>query len=256
MNFNEKINELNKRIAEARKIIFFTGAGISTGSGIPDFRSSTGLYSHGNIKDKTPEYMLSFDCYFQHPTEFYDYIRTNMDVRQATPNIAHLKITELQKVKECHVITQNIDGLHEKAGNKNIYNIHGTFAKAQCQECGTYVNGDLVFETDNDKYGIPLCPYCTYEGTLKPDIVLYGEGMSQPDWTNAVHEATKGDLLIIVGTSLTVSPANFIPSYFGDKNIVIINKDETRLDHLADLIINDDIQKVFELIEVPKGEEE
>lgn len=254
MNFNERIAQFNEMIAGARSIAFFTGAGISTGSGIPDFRSANGLYNTvGGIKVASPEYMLSDGCLRDHPDAFFKYLRDNMDFRGAEPNIAHQKISELQLTRDVSVITQNIDGLHEKANSEKVHAIHGTMARYVCTDCqcDDYVPEDVLDGAFDDDNGVPKCFYCG-EGIVRPDIVLYGEGMAHPAWQDAQSAAMKCDLMVVVGTSLTVYPAAYIPMNCYGKKMVIINRDETSLDGMADLIFHEDIRDVFERVIVPK----
>ncbi len=252
MDFEKRIEKLNEMIAEAYNIVFFTGAGISTNSGIPDFRSDDGLYNTASgIPIASPEYMLSDDCLHKHPSEFYKYIRKNLNFETAEPNIAHLKISELGLTRNVSVATQNIDGLHEKANTKNVFAIHGTMSKFYCPECGndiftpaTVMNG--FYDDDNN---IPKCPQCEY-GVIRPDIVLYGEGLSEPAWSCANDAAYYCDLMIVVGTSLTVYPAAYIPMNCKGK-LVIINREDTFLNKNADLIFNENIKEVFENVKIP-----
>ena len=252
-SFQERIEKLNKMIADARKIVFFTGAGISTGSGIPDFRSSNGLYTTSEEKD--PEYMLSHTCFKMEPQLFFEYLRNNMDFRNAEPNIAHLKISELQRARTVSVITQNIDGLHEKAGSKVIDNIHGTMAKWYCEGCchDLYEYNDVMDGNFDNRYGVPTCPLCGGEYVIRPDITLYGENLPLRDWGNAQLHAGAADLMIVVGSSLTVSPANHLPFYFGNpKQLVLINRDPAPFGIEFGLEFHEDISKVFERIEIPE----
>ena len=255
MDFNERIAKLNEMIAGARKIVFFTGAGISTGSGIPDFRSADGLYSIAfGIENKSPEYMLSDRCLESHPDAFFAYIRDYMDYRHAEPNIAHRKISELQLARDVSVVTQNIDGLHEIAGTDKVYAIHGTMSRYVCMDCqhDLFVPEDVLDGNYDNLNAVPTCPLCG-EGIIRPDIVLYGEGLSHPAWQNALIAGGQADLMIVVGSSLTVYPAAYIPDghRFGSK-LVIINRDSTHLDVDADLIFREDIQEVFDKIIIPK----
>lgn len=246
-SFQERIEKLNRMIADARHIVFFTGAGISTGSGIPDFRSSNGLYSQTNENEDPPEYMLSAECLYDEPAKFYQYLRENMDFSKAEPNIAHRKISELQLARTVSVITQNIDGLHEKAGSHTIARIHGTLNRAYCDDCGAYFFDDPIIYDTNGSY--PTCKECG--GMVRPDVVLYGENLPPEDWENALNWSQKADLFIVVGSSLTVRPANFLPHYFGkDDKLVIINRDPVGIP--AELIFPEDICKVFENIQVPQ----
>lgn len=254
MGFEQRIAQFNEMIAGARSIAFFTGAGISTGSGIPDFRSANGLYNTvGGIKVASPEYMLSDDCLRDHPDAFFKYLRDNMDFREAEPNIAHQKISELQLTRDVSVITQNIDGLHEKANSEKVHAIHGTMARYVCTDCqcDDYVPEDVLDGTFDDDSGVPKCFNCG-EGIVRPDIVLYGEGMAYPAWQDAQSAAMKCDLMIVVGTSLTVYPAAYIPMNCWGKKMVIINRDKTQLDNVADIVFHEDICEVFEKVIVPK----
>lgn len=252
MNFQERIEKLNHMIADARRIVFFTGAGISTGSGIPDFRSANGLYNTSEEAD--PEYMLSADCLYKEPAKFYAYLREHMDFSKAEPNIAHRVISELQLTRTVSVITQNIDGLHEKAGSKAIANIHGSLANFYCDECGAHhFPTELVYEGQYDSLPdcVPRCTECSGSALIRPNITLYGEGLPAEDWQLALHWTMQADLFIVVGSSLTVSPANFLPHFFGrDDRLVIINRDTVYLS--AELIFNEDISEVFDNIKIPK----
>lgn len=243
MTFQERIEKLNHMIADARHIVFFTGAGISTGSGIPDFRSNNGLYSSST--DRNPEYYLSDDCLIDEPQLFFEYIQKNMDFREAEPNIAHQKIAELQLTRTVSVITQNIDGLHEKAGTKAVATIHGTMNRTYCIDCCTEYNTDIIYNY-KDKY--PVCKECG--GIIRPDIVLYGEGLHSTEWDVAIQWTRNADLFIVVGSSLQVSPANFLPSFFGrEDKLVIINRDPVPLS--AELVFDEDICEVFKNIKIP-----
>lgn len=251
-SFDERIAQLNKMIAEARRITFFTGAGISTGSGIPDFRSADGLYT--TSEEDNPEYMLSHTCLKMEPERFYEYLRKYMDFRAYKPNIAHLKISELQRARNVSVITQNIDGLHEKAGSGVVDTIHGTMNKWYCVGCveDHFIPEDVLDGNYDNLDGVPKCPLCGGEYNIRPDITLYEEGLPNLEWANALIHAGAADLLIIVGTSLTVSPANNIPYYANKSKTVIINKEPTWLDKDAGLVFHEDICEVFERIEIPE----
>lgn len=252
-SFDERIAQLNKMIAEARRITFFTGAGISTGSGIPDFRSADGLYTTSEEDD--PEYMLSHTCLNTEPQRFFEYMRKNMDFRKAEPNIAHLKISELQRARTVSVITQNIDGLHEKAGSKVIDNIHGTMTKWYCPGCfhDQYDHDDVMDGNFDDRFGVPRCPLCGNEFIIRPDITLYEEGLPGNAWFNAQLHVGSADLMIVVGSSLTVSPANHLPYYFGhSQKLVLINRDPAPFGMEFGLEFHEDIGEVFERIEIPE----
>lgn len=252
-DFDSRIEKLNEMIAGARRIVFFTGAGISTGSGIPDFRSANGLYTTSEEDD--PEYMLSSTCLQMEPTRFFRYLRDYMDFRGYEPNIAHQKISELQRTRTVSVITQNIDGLHEKAGSEVVDNIHGTMSKWYCVGCldDHYSPEDVLDGNFDNLYEVPKCPLCGGEYIIRPDITLYGEDLPGSAWMNATYHAGAAEVMIVVGTSLTVSPANALPHYFGDyKNLVIINRDPTPLDSKAGLVFHEDIGEVFERMVIPE----
>ena len=251
-SFDERIAQLNKMIADARSIVFFTGAGISTGSGIPDFRSADGLYT--TSEEDEPEYMLSHTCLNTEPQRFFEYMRKNMDFRKAEPNIAHLKISELQRARTVSVITQNIDGLHEKAGSKVIDNIHGTMTKWYCPGCfhDQYDHDDVMDGNFDDRFSVPRCPLCGNEFIIRPDITLYEEGLPGNAWFNAQFHVGSADLMIVVGSSLTVSPANHLPYYFGHpQKLVLINRDPAPSGMEFGLEFHEDIGEVFERIEIP-----
>lgn len=253
MSFQKRIDKLNELIAESRNIVFFTGAGISTGSGIPDFRSPDGLYT--TSVEANPEYMLSKTCLQMEPKRFFAYLRNYMDFRGYKPNIAHQKISELQRTRTVSVITQNIDGLHEKAGSEVVATIHGTMNKFYCPNCShdTYTPEDVLDGNFDNADGVPKCPLCGGEYVIRPDITLYGESLPGDAWMNAQYLAGAADLFIVVGTSLQVSPANFLPRIFGNnKKLVIINREPTPMDNNAGLIFHEDIGEVFDKIVIPE----
>lgn len=249
MTFDERIETLKEWIAESKKIVFFTGAGISTGSGIPDFRSEDGLYQQPYKIDGVevePEYMLDTKCLKYHPNEFFDYLQTRMNYSHATPNLAHKVIADLQKEHQVTVITQNIDGLHTKAGSERVYEIHGTFAEAYCVNCGKRFPGDIVFGHGSES-GVPMCDEC-FNSIIRPDIVLYGEGLNWMTVEHAYYDTREADLFIIVGSSMTVYPAAGIPSAFRSHKMVVINRDETQYDDRS-LVFREDINDVFKFLE-------
>ena len=253
MNFDQRMALFNQEITNAKKIVFFTGAGISTGSGIPDFRSPDGLYSKPNDEKFDPEYLLSADCLEKHPEKFFDYLRKNMDFHDAEPNVAHLKIAELQLTREVSVATQNIDGLHERAKTSKVYTIHGTMERFYCDHCFHECPSREVMDGKYDNtVGVPVCPICG-EGTIRPDVVLYGEGLKYPDWENASADVCNADLIVVVGSSLTVYPAAYLPTVGAswEKKIVIVNRDSTQLDGIATIVFHEDISEVFENIVIP-----
>ena len=232
----DKIKELKRMIDECNNIVVFTGAGVSTDSGLKDFRGKDGLY-----KKPSPypaEYMLSNSCFYEHTELFYEYYKDNFNCLNVEPNIIHKYFKKLEdsgKLKA--IITQNIDGLHTKAGNKNIFEIHGTIYKNHCIKCHKEYDAEYIF---NSK-GIPKCE-CG--GIIKPDVVLYGESLPEDAFTNGIKAIANADMLIVMGSSLTVYPASSMIDYFRGKYLVIINKDKTPYDYKADLVINDNLAKV------------
>ena len=248
MSFEERIKKLNKMIAESKSIVFFGGAGVSTESGIPDFRSADGLYNNRGIEFEKylPEYLLSRKCLYDEPEVFYEFYRQKLDCRGIEPNITHKKLAELEKIgKLSAVITQNIDGLHQKAGSKNVFAIHGTTEYNYCMKCAKSYPSDYIF-TNEDK--IPTCPECG--GKIRPHVVLYGENLPGFAWDASANALTEADLLIIGGTSLSVYPAANLIDYYYGKNIVIINKSETGKDKRADLRFTESLGEVFSRIEI------
>ena len=234
---DDKIKLLQQYIDESNNIVFFGGAGVSTESGIKDFRSVDGLY-HEKFK-YPPETMLSHSFFIDHTEEFYDFYREKLNSLNIEPNITHKYLKNLEdsgKLKA--VITQNIDGLHEKAGSKNVLLLHGTVYKNTCMDCGKKYNAESVF---NSK-GIPRCE-CG--GIIKPDVVLYEEGLDDETVSKSIEAISNADLLIVGGTSLVVYPAASFIRYFRGKHLVIINKDSTQYDSMADLVINDKLGDIF-----------
>ena len=215
----------------------FGGAGVSTESGIPDFRSKDGLYNQKY--DYPPEYMLSSECLYNNTKDFYKFYKDKLNTLDKEPNICHKYLKELEdKGKLKVIITQNIDGLHEKAGNKNIALIHGTIYKNHCTKCNKEYDAECVFNS----IGIPIC---SCGGLIRPNVVLYGEMLPEEEYTKAIKAIRNADLLIVIGTSLTVYPANNFIYYYGGKELVIINKDKTSFDNMATLVINDSLGNVF-----------
>jgi NAD-dependent deacetylase len=220
-------------------MVFFGGAGVSTASGIPDFRSVDGLY-HQHFK-YPPEEMLSHGFYVSHPDEFFDFYRTKMIALGAKPNQAHLKLAELEQAgKLTAVVTQNIDGLHQDAGSKNVLELHGSVRRNVCRRCGKVLSAEWVMGTT----GVPVCPDCG--GAIKPDVVLYGESLDQGILEAAVRAISSCDLLVIGGTSLVVYPAAGLVQYFQGDDLVIVNRDATPQDAQADLVCACDIAKAFD----------
>ena len=234
----EKIEKFKRIIDNSNNIVFFGGAGVSTESGIPDFRSKDGLY---NMKYKyPPEEILSHTFFMNQTEDFYKFYRDKLNSLKYEPNITHIKLVELEKQGKLKaVVTQNIDGLHQKAGSKEVYELHGSVLRNYCMKCGKFYGPEAVFETE----GVPKCE-CG--GIIKPDVVLYEEPLNDEVVENAITSIVEAETLIIAGTSLTVYPASGLIHYFKGKNLVLINKDSTPFDNRADLVINDSLGKVFE----------
>ena len=231
------LEQLQNVIDNSKRIVFFGGAGVSTESGIPDFRSVDGLYNQKY--DYSPEQILSHTFFMHNTEEFYRFYRDKMLCLDKKPNKAHLKLAELERAgKLTAVVTQNIDGLHQAAGSKKVYELHGSVLRNYCMKCRKFYSAEYI---KNSK-GIPKCE-CG--GVIKPDVVLYEEGLDDSTVTGAIRAIQSADTLIIAGTSLTVYPAAGFISYFKGDNIVLINRDETPFDSKADLVFHD---KVGELL--------
>ena len=239
---NEAIKTLKQWIDDSDNIVFFGGAGVSTESGIKDFRSVDGLY-HMKFK-YPPETMLSHSFFESHTEEFYDFYRNQlMPPEDIRPNTAHLRLAQLeQEGKLQAIVTQNVDGLHEKAGSKKIFNLHGSIYENRCLRCGRRFDGLAGARVIRNASGIPRCD-CG--GIIKPDVVLYEEGLDQDVLEGAIHATSQADVLIIGGTSLTVYPAAGLIRYYRGKKLVLINRDETPYDSEADLVIREPIGEVF-----------
>lgn len=242
----EKIAKLQSLIDSSSKIVFFGGAGVSTESGIPDFRSTDGLYHQK--WDYPPETILSHEFFFAKTDEFYRFYREKLLVEGFKPNQAHLKLAELEaKGKLSAVITQNIDGLHQKAGSKKVLELHGSTLRNYCTKCHKFYDADYV-RKNKDARGIPFCFECT--GLIKPDVVLYNENLDDKCVEESIKALEEADLLIIGGTSLTVYPAAGLINYYHGKEIVLINRDKGSGDDIATLAIHDSIGKVLSKIKV------
>ncbi len=232
-----KIEKLQELIDNSDNIVFFGGAGVSTASGIKDFRSKDGLY---NMKyDYPPEEILSHHFFLNNTEEFYKFYQDKMNCINKKPNSCHLYLTKLEKKGKLKaIITQNIDGLHQKAKSKNVLELHGSIYRNRCMICNKFYDEKIIF---NSK-GIPKCD-CG--GIIKPEVVLYEEGLDENVINDTIKYISNADLLIIAGTSLTVYPASGFIRFFRGRNLVIINKMTTSYDNNANLVINDDIEKVF-----------
>ena len=230
-------------VKDSDNIVFFGGAGVSTESGIPDFRSVDGLYNQKY--DYPPETILSHTFYRNHPGEFYRFYRDKMLCLDAEPNITHRKLAELERAGKLKgIVTQNIDGLHQKAGSKNVMELHGSVLRNYCESCYEFMSAETVLHSE----GIPKCPACG--GPVKPDVVLYEEGLNQKILQDAVYCIRQADMLIVGGTSLAVYPAAGLIDYYSGNRLVLINKSATPMDRKADLLIQDGLGNVFSRIEV------
>lgn len=246
MNFEERIEKLNELIKNAKKIVFFGGAGVSTESGIPDFRSKDGLYNTMDVKFEkySPEYLLSRDCLYKKPEVFFEFYRQKMNCEGIKPNITHKVLARMEAAgKLTSVITQNIDGLHQKAGSKRVWEIHGTTLKNHCRICGQPYPADYIF------YNNESIPRCECGGIIRPDVVLYGEALPPFAYDEAYTDLAEADLIIVGGTSLSVYPAaSFIEEQIRFKKVILINRDETSLDDQCELVFHENLGEVFSRI--------
>ena len=234
--------QLQQIISESNNIVFFGGAGVSTESGIPDFRSVDGLYNQKY--DYPPEEILSHTFFNANTEYFYDFYRDKMLALDAEPNAAHLKLAELEQAgKLTAVVTQNIDGLHQKAGCKNVFELHGSVHRNYCTSCHKFYNAEYI----KSSKGVPRC---NCGGIIKPDVVLYEEGLDDNTVSGAINAIKNADCLIVAGTSLIVYPAAGFIRYFCGKYFVLINRDPTPADSMADLVIHDKVGKVLSAINV------
>ncbi len=240
--------ELQRIIDKSRRMVFFGGAGVSTESGIPDFRSVDGLY-HQQY-DEPPETILSHSYFMRNPEGFFRFYRQKMLPLSARPNAAHLKLAELERAGRLQaVITQNIDGLHQKAGSRNVLELHGSIWRNHCMACGKSYTPEFIRD---DPRPVPLC---ACGGRVKPDVVLYEEGLDEEILAKAIHALRTADTLIVAGTSLTVYPAAGLIRYFRGNDLVLINRDATPMDGLATMILHDKVGEVLSRIRVtpPEG---
>ena len=239
----EKISRLQQMIDDSHRIVFFGGAGVSTESHIPDFRSTDGLYHQ--TYQYPPEVMVSHSFYAQHTEEFYDFYKNKMVFLDAEPNKAHKRLAELEAAgKLSAIITQNIDGLHQKAGSKNVYELHGSVHRNYCVKCHKFFDAEYVVSAK----GVPHCDDC--QGIVKPDVVLYEENLDGNVMQGAINAIANADMLIIGGTSLVVYPAAGMIDYFRGKYLAVLNRDATSRDRQADVCITDPIGEVLGQIAV------
>ncbi len=237
-NIMENIEKLKKIIEETDNIVFFGGAGVSTESGIPDFRSQDGLYNQQY--DYPPERIVSHTFYRKYPEEFFRFYRDRMIYPDAKPNKAHLKLAQWEREGKLKaVITQNIDGLHQAAGNKIVYELHGSVLRNYCEECGKFYKLDEILKMDN-------VPVCGCGGRIKPDVVLYEEGLDMDVMRKAVNAIQNADVLIIGGTSLAVYPAAGLIDYYRGNKLIVVNKSATPRDSEANLLVKGSIGEVFD----------
>lgn len=234
------IEKLREVIDNSDNIVFFGGAGVSTESNIPDFRSDTGLYTTANDSKHSPEYMLSHSCFVRETEVFYAYYKSKMIFPNAKPNKAHLALAMLEKSGKLKaVITQNIDGLHQEAGSKNVLELHGSVHRNYCTKCHKFFPLDYVMKSPS----IPKCDVCG--GLVKPDVVLYEESLDSDVLTRSIDYIKNADVLIVGGTSLTVYPAAGLIEYYRGNKLVLINKSQTQYDNRASLAFNDSIGEIL-----------
>lgn len=233
----EKIKRLNNWISESNNIVFFGGAGVSTESGTPDFRSADGVYN--SIYDYPPETIISHSFFMRKPDYFYKFYRDKMIHEEAEPNITHTKLAEMEKAGKLKgVITQNIDGLHQKAGSKNVYELHGSILRNNCMDCNKFYPVSHILESENT-------PLCDCGGIVKPDVVLYEESLDQRTLRKAINLIKKADILLVGGTSLSVYPAAGLINYYKGNKMVLINKSITPYDNNVNLLMKAGLGEVF-----------
>lgn len=239
---NNNIEKLKELVNGSDNIVFFGGAGVSTESGIPDFRSAGGLYNERTKSTYSPEEMLSHSFFMSNTKEFYDFYRSKMIYKDAKPNAAHIALARLEKMGKLKaVITQNIDGLHQMAGSKNVLELHGSIHRNYCMRCHKFYDLDYIINSED-------IPRCSCGGIVKPDVVLYEESLDMEVIDKAVSYIANADVLIIGGTSLVVYPAAGLVRYYRGNKLVLINKSSTQYDDRAFLIINDSIGKTLQSI--------
>ena len=233
---------LQSYIQKARRVVFFGGAGVSTESGIPDFRSADGLYHQKYTVP--PEVILSHTYFLAHPADFYRFYRDKMNCLAAAPNPAHHTLAKWEKMgKVSAVVTQNIDGLHTKAGSRTVWELHGSIHRNYCMDCGKPYPAEAIFDSSE-----PV-PHCACGGVIRPDVVLYEEGLSDETVEGAIDAIRDCDLLLVAGTSLTVYPAAGLLRFYGGRQLVLINRDETPMDALATLVMRDKVGEVLAAVD-------
>ena len=236
---SEGIKAFQEIIDRSRRIVFFGGAGVSTASGIPDFRSAEGLYAE-EADGISPEMILSKSFFYLEPEKFFDWYRKHMLYPEAKPNAAHRKLFELERADKLRgIVTQNVDGLHKAAGNIRVYELHGNVHENYCMECNASYPAEAILESD----GIPRCRDCG--GVIRPNVVLYGEALPKYVCIGAIREITNADTLIVAGTSLTVEPAASFLSHFRGKNLVVINRDPIPAEEQATLVLHGDVAEIM-----------
>lgn len=240
----DNIDRLKDIINKSNYVVFFGGAGVSTESGIPDFRSEEGLYKAKREFNLSPEQIISHSFFISNPEVFYKYYKQNMIYIDARPNDAHIVLAKLEKMGKLRaVITQNIDSLHQEAGSEKVYELHGSEARNYCMDCHKNFDLRYILDEDNCKNSVPLCDECG--GIIKPDVVLYEEPLDSDVISSAINHIANADALIIGGTSLVVYPAAGLSQYFRGNNLILINKSATGKEDMADLVINEPIGEVL-----------
>ena len=238
---NNEIEKLTLILKESNNIVFFGGAGVSTESNIPDFRSSNGLWNEKLRINFTPEQLVSHTFFMKYPDEFFRFYKDKLIYPDAKPNAAHIALAKLEEMGKLKaIVTQNIDGLHQAAGSKNVFELHGSVLRNYCMDCNAFYDEKFILASE----GIPTCPKCG--GKVKPDVVLYEEGLDEATIQGSIAAISQADTLIIGGTSLIVYPAAGLINYFRGKNLILINKSSTSADSKADLVIHEAIGKVLD----------
>jgi NAD-dependent deacetylase len=237
----EGLEQLVQLINDSSNIVFFGGAGVSTASDIPDFRSSNGIFSQRIKRNITPDQLVSHSFFMRYPDEFYDFYRKNLIYPNAKPNACHIGLSRLEEEGKLKaIITQNIDGLHQMAGSRQVYELHGSIHRNYCVKCRTFYDASFIMESQ----GIPKCKKC--DSIVKPDVVLYEEGLDDKILNDSIQAIKRADTLIIGGTALVVYPAAGLIHYFQGSNLILLNKSETSADQKANLVMHEDIAIIFQ----------